>query len=295
VIGGYSIFSIVLLLVAAASAGVAGYVLVSSIRIEGGIAGRLQDFTAEKKISAFDRYGTRFAARVNLPKQQTDSLGMALKWAQLGGHYMGWTIGGLLLRSIVFAAGGLLYVMFLRLAPIYYLVPIVAAAFPIVRVTSRADDVKKDVSRILPEMATVIAAEMDAGSNADKAISRASEIPGAVGKILRGAVSKSMESKLPMFSKGTVQGVMVDELSGWGDPSLIRFASQIDRVAGKGVEGPRIMAEIARGFAREYRSTVTRNAASLDNKLMFPLMLFFFAPFMIALMAPLIVELMAAL
>ncbi len=291
----YPIINILLTVLAAGCVAFAAFSLVSSVRIESSVSRRVRDFTDEKEQSAFDRYGSSFASKVNLPKGSTDSLESALKWAQLGGHYKGWTVGGLFLRSALFAAVGFIYVTLAHVAPMFYVGVIVVAAYPIVRVTSKADDVKKGVSRLLPEVATVIAAEMDAGGTPDQALSRASAIPGPVGEILAQAVAKTRQSNRPMFSRGPVKGVLVDELEAWNVPSLQRFASQIDRVAGKGVEGPRIMTEISRGFAREYKSQVTQAAASLDNKLMFPMMIFFFAPFMIALMAPLIVQLMGAL
>lgn len=267
--------------------------LVSSVRIESSISKRMRDFTDAKEQSAFDRYGAGLTQRFNLPS--VPSLDSALKWAQIGGHYEGWTVGGLLLRSVAFALAGFAYIQITQSAPIFYLGACAAAAWPVVRVTSKADEVKKEISRLLPEIATVIAAEMDAGGTPDQALSRASEIPGGCGYIISTAVRKTRESNRPMFSRGPVRGVLVDELAQWDMPSLLRFGNQIDRVAGKGVEGPRIMAEISRGFAREYKSAVTQAAAALDNKLMFPMMIFFFAPFMIGLMAPLIVSLMGAL
>jgi Flp pilus assembly protein TadB len=291
----YPILGIALAVLAAACLAVVAFILVSSIRIESSMSRRVRDFTDEKQQSAFDRYGTSFANKVNLPHGTTDSIETALKWAQLGGHYQGWTVGGLILRSLLFAAAGLIYVTLAQMAPMFYVGVFAAAAYPIVRVTSRADAVKKSVSRLLPEVATVIAAEMDAGGTADQALSRAAGIPGPVGEILAQAVAKTRQASRPMFSRGSVKGVLLDELQVWNVSSLQRFASQIDRVAGKGVEGPRIMTEISRGFAREYKSQVTQAAASLDNQLMFPMMIFFFAPFMIALMAPLIVQLMGAL
>ncbi len=59
-----------------------------------------------------------------------------------------------------------------------------------------------------------------------------------------------------MFSRGASKGILMEELSKHDLPELSRFAMQLDRVAAKGVDAPRIMVEIARGLAREYRSQI---------------------------------------
>ena len=129
---------------------------------------------------------------------------------------------------------------------------------PYLLVNGKAKDIKKLVKRLLPETATVIAAEMDAGSTAGQAIGRTGELPGPLGAVINDAVSKSRQSERAMFSRGANKGILMEELSQHGMPELSRFAMQLDRVAAKGVDAPRIMIEIARGLAREYKSQISK-------------------------------------
>ena len=76
---------------------------------------------------------------------------------------------------------------------------------------------------------------------------------------------------------------------------LSRFAMQLDRVAAKGVDAPRIMVEIARGLAREYKSQIQQTASNMDNELLIPMTLFFFLPFIVSILVPVMVSLSSAL
>ena len=133
---------------------------------------------------------------------------------------------------------------------------------------------------------------MAAGADAEKALGRAAEMPGPLAILLHRAMSESMASHRPAFSRGTVRGVVMEVLEKLKIQQLTRFGIQLDRIAVKGVDGPRIMADVARGFAREYKTSVQASAASLDTKLLMPMALFFFLPFIAAIMLPLFISLM---
>ena len=70
---------------------------------------------------------------------------------------------------------------------------------------------------------------------------------------------------------------------------------QLDRVAAKGVDAPRIMVEIARGLAREYRSQIQQTASNMENELLIPMTLFFFLPFIVSILTPVMVSLSNAM
>jgi tight adherence protein C len=283
----YQVRQIVALVLAALAAFFA-YRMAKSVKFERGAAARVSGMLDGSNQSAFDRYGEQYI------KTRPVSLADNLKMAQLGGKYEGWTVGGILARSLVYGGAALGYLLLTQPGPIFWLAVPIAAYYPILRVRSAANDTRAEIQRLMPETATALAAEMSAGASPEQALSRAAEIPGPLGKILKEAVSESSRSGRPAFTSGTAEGVVLEVLARYNLPALLRFGVQLDQVAGKGVEGPRVMSEVARGFAREYRAHVQMAAASLDNTLLMPMTVFFFAPFMVAILLPILLALFSA-
>lgn len=280
----YQLRQIMALLIALAMAFIA-YRLAKSVKFERGAAARVSGMLNANDQSAFDRYGEKYI------KTRPASLADHLKMAQLGGKYEGWTVGGILARSVVYGLGALLYLLVVRPSLMFWLLLPLAMVFPIVRVRSAANDTRAEIQRLMPETSTALAAEMSAGASPEQALSRAAEIPGPLGKILKEALSESSRSGRPAFTTGTAEGVVLEVLARYNLPVLLRFGVQLDQVAGKGVEAPKIMSEVARGFARDYRARVQMAASSLDNKLLAPMTLFFFLPFIAAILLPLLLSL----
>lgn len=283
----YQVRQIVALVLAVLAAFFA-YRMAKSVKFERGAAARVSGMLDGSNQSAFDRYGEQYI------KTRPVSLADNLKMAQLGGKYADWTVGGILARSLVYGGAALVYLLLTQPGPIFWLAVPIAAYYPIRRVRSAANDTRAEIQRLMPETATALAAEMSAGASPEQALSRAAEIPGPLGKILKEAVSESSRSGRPAFTSGTAEGVVLEVLARYNLPALLRFGVQLDQVAGKGVEGPRVMSEVARGFAREYRAHVQMAAASLDNTLLMPMTLFFFAPFMVAILLPILLALFSA-
>jgi Flp pilus assembly protein TadB len=283
----YQIRQIVALVLSLAAAFFA-FRLAKTLKFERGAAARVSGMVEAGRQSAFDRYGEQYI------KTRPAGLADHLHMAQLGGKYTDWTVGGIIARSLVYAAAALGYLLLTQPGPLFWLLAVLAAYYPIMRVTSAADDTRRLIQRALPEAATVLASEMAAGASPEQALVRAAAIPGPLGVILSQAVAETRRSARPAFSRGTAEGVVLEVLSRYNLPSLTRFALQLDRVAGKGVEAPRVIGEVARGFAREYRAQVQMAAASLDNQLLAPMTLFFFFPFLVAMLLPLMLALFSA-
>jgi len=280
-------------IIGAASLSACIYMLVRGLRIERGARWRINEMIEHDQRSPLDRYGDRLADRLGLSllawRRNLD-----LARLTSDGRYSGWSTGGVLARVVVYGGAALALVSLFGMGPIFWLAVPLAAYLPVMRMNSAANETRKNIHRLLPETATVIAAEMAAGANPDQALGRAAELPGPLGVLLSRAVSEAMQSKRPAFSRPPAQGVVVEVLSDVGIPALTRFAVQLDRVAAKGVEGPRLMSGVARGFAREYRAQVQTSAAMLDNELLMPMTLFFFAPLLAAILLPLMVALFSA-
>ncbi len=264
------------------------YFFASQLSLEKSAGKRVREMIDTSATSIFDVGGTKLANRMNL-----DLLGSwkeVLFWAQLDDNYEGWTIAGMLFRGVV-AAVVVVAVILLFGLPLYAWLIVPFAIFaPYLIVKGKSDEVTKRVKRLLPETATVIAAEMDAGATAGQAMERAGELPGPLGRVINYSVSKARQSERAMFSRGANKGILMEELGRHNMPELSRFAMQLDRVAAKGVDAPRIMIEIAKGLAREYKSQVQQTAANMDTELLMPMTLFFFLPFIVSILVPVMVS-----
>jgi Flp pilus assembly protein TadB len=269
------------------------YFFSSQIRVEKSSGKRVREMVNIQATSFFDIGGAKLIGKYKFglmnPWKNT------LYWAQVNGSYQNWSTGGMLIRGLVAAMAIVILILLFGLPYFSWLLVPMSIFMPYLLVKGKADETKKLVKRLLPETATVIAAEMDAGSTAGQAVSRAGELPGPLGKVINDAVSKSRQSERAMFSRGASKGILMEELGQHNLPELSRFAMQLDRVAAKGVDASRVMIEIARGLAREYKSLVQQTASNMDNELLIPMTLFFFLPFIVSILVPVMVSITSAL
>lgn len=153
---------------------------------------------------------------------------------------------------------------------------------------SRANKVRRQVERALPELTALMAAEMAAGNPPDKALERASEWGGPLAALVGQAVAQARAVGRPLFGRGNLPGVLLEVVDGYGLPSLRAFASQVDLAARKGAAGPELMESLARMLVLEYKERALREAEKLDNRLAVPSVLFFFLPFLFLILTPLL-------
>jgi tight adherence protein C len=266
------------------------YFLTSRLSVEKSSGKRVREMIDTSKDSLFDLGGSKISGR--LKGGIFTSWERSLFWAQLDDGFNGWSVGGMAVRGLFFAIVFAVVIIFLGMPSYSFFVVPFALFVPYILVNGKASEVMKKVKRLLPETATVIAAEMDAGATAGQAVERTGELPGPLGRVLSMAVSKARQSERAMFSRGANPGVLMEELNKHGMPELSRFVMQIDRVAAKGVDAPRIMVEIAKGLAREYKSEVQAVSSNMDTELLFPMSIFFFLPFIVSLLVPLVVSFM---
>ncbi len=282
-----------LLIGSAALIALAMYLFASQINIEKSAGKRVREMVGSGANSLFDRSGEKLAKKMKSGFFSTWK--SSLYWAQVSGEYTNWSVGGMLARGLAAAVAVVLIILLFGLPYYTWLLVPFAVFMPYMLVNGKASETKKLVKRLLPETATVIAAEMDAGSTAGQAVSRAGELPGPLGKVINDAVSQARQSERAMFSRGASKGILMEELGKHELPELSRFAMQLDRVAAKGVDASRIMIEIARGLAREYRSQVQQTASNMDNELLMPMTFFFFLPFIVSILVPVMVSLTSAM
>jgi tight adherence protein C len=283
---------LIVLLAAALGAGIA-YFLATSLSLEQPTSRRLGKFAGTIPTGMTEEVGGTVLKYFR--RDLTGIIGN-LDWAQLGGSFEGWTISTLVGRCAIFGAAGLVGGFVLSSGnPIFALIgAALLGSLTIVQVNSKAGDVKKQVSREVPEIAALVAAELAAGNAPDVAVDRASHVPGPLGKLLGRALADSRSSGRPLFSRKPVRGTLVELLMASGLSQLTAFGAQLDLVASKGVAGAELMADISRAISREYFEHVMSAAESLEGTLVIPTAIFFFLPFTIAILLPLMWSLSSA-
>ncbi|MBI9047060.1 MAG: type II secretion system F family protein [Anaerolineaceae bacterium] len=261
----------------------AGYLvlrLLNGLVVEKGAVGAIKEMTAQDRRSTFDKWGDALLIRLNLkPAEWSRKLSLA----QINGEYLDRTIGGVFARCVLYgSAPALFYLMGSRDITTLMMIP-GAFYLPLMQLNRAAKNTERKIARLIPEACSLIAAEIGGGSNAAQALERASDIPGPIGKMISHALDESLRSGLSLLSSGAAKGVFVPTLMQYGVSSISRFAVQIDRIADKGVDAPRIMSEVARGFTRQYKKQVDETVSTLDTRLLIPLAFFYFIPFMLTL------------
>ena len=254
---------------------------------------RMRKLLEEEDVSIFDKWGDKYLGRFNVM-----SIEHNLKWAKRNGKFETWTSSGVLMRCIIYGlAGYILFIQNMGVSMTTLAITLGAAILPYFQVRGEAESIQKQVSRMLPEVATLIAVEMRAGGSMDTALSRVSEMPTIAGHLFKEALAEQSRTNRPLWTSGSTIGVFLDFMnneSSSGMPQLRRFAKQLDRASGIGVDSPEIIAKVAEGFSREYKAKITKSAATLDTKLVFPTMIFFFLPFLLAIGMPLFMSVLSA-
>jgi Flp pilus assembly protein TadB len=242
----------------------------------------LQNFHGlQARVVQASQLGDQLAGRLPF---RLDKWALHLMWAQRAGFYPKQTLGTFLLASLQYAGLGLLLFALLPV-PILLAVPLLAAAFPWIRLQARAQRARRRALRALPDVAVLVAAELAAGSSAENAILRAKELPGPLSDLLAEAGNLSSSTSRPLFGHPPVTGALVDVFSRTGLPALRAFALQLDEVAKKGVDSALLMNDTARALALEYRERVMIEKELLDGRLTRHVAFHFFMPAVLLILA----------
>jgi hypothetical protein len=288
------------LILALAGAGAAALIagmlfsrLTKRMGVESKATRRVEKILDVEKRSRVDEVGEDLAGKLGLSLEAWKA---QLYWAQLGDKYKKYTVGGILARGVGLAILGFLFVFLLTdRSLLFWAAPVILFIWPFYRVKGAADEVRNQAISLLPAVTTIMAAEMDAKAATEQAVARAGEIPGPIARIIKQAVVEAGRSNRSLLSYKDSLGVLTESFERTGMHELRRLGAQLDRVNAMGVDAPRLMNEIARGFTEAYRTRALQAAANLDNTLLYPMMLFFFVPFMAALMLPLFISLFQTL
>ncbi len=199
-------------------------------------------------------------------------------WAQRNGEYKGRPFGAIVAQMGLYGLIGLLFPLMIHPAPVSWLIPPILALFPLLTLQRKGEAGRKRAMRAMPEVATLVAAELSAGSSPEQAITRAALLPSPLSLMIQSAIEQTQQSGYPLFSRENTPGVLREVFTAARLPALRAFATQLDLVAAKGVEGAHLMSEIARSLAREHRELVLEETEKLDGKLTVAVATFYFGP-----------------
>jgi len=270
------------------------YYLAKNLRIRSKVWRNLEDFyvsagNTKPCPSQGERIGNQIAERLPFSLNPWEE---QLKWAQRGGYFKGWGVGRLVFTAMIYAGVGAC-VLLANPSPAVLLLPLGAAVYPFLSVRAKANTERKRVIRSLPELATLVAAEMSAGISPNQAIQRAAVLPGPTSGLLLDVLAYARSAGRPLFGRKPIRGALVEVFSQAGIPELISFAVQLDLVAEKGVAGAVLMNEVAKTLSREYRSRQDSQIEKLNSQLMLATAVFFFIPFVLIILGSFIAPVMA--
>ncbi len=237
-----------------------------------------------------DQTGEQIARRLPISLETWED---HLAWAHRGGKYTQYTIGRLVFMSLVLGGAGLI-IPLMNPSLVTWMVPVLGFAAPFIWVKTDADKVRHRTVRQLPELASLVAAEISADTPPEDALVQASELPGPLSLLLSDAVGLSQRTNRPLLSHGNQRGTLREIFEQTGVPQLRAFAVQLDVASSKGVEVAERMTELSKTLAAEYRQTLMENTEKLENNLTTAVLVFYFAPMLGLILIPLFSEALKA-
>lgn len=223
------------------------------------------------------------------------------RWTGLFARYRHWIAleGGVasLPRMLGLAAAALALglVGVLAQIPSLMVVALLGAAYPFIRLRARVKRIRNEMERALPELLSLMSAEMAAGVPAERAMERAGDFGGPLSVLIQMAVQDSRTSRRPMFGRSHAPGVWREVVERYHLPSLRAFAVQVEIAARKGAAGPELMESLSKALILTYRDQALRAAEKFESRLAVPTVLFFFLPLMALVLTPMLLPLLRSL
>lgn len=226
------------------------------------------------------------ARRIEIADRLLPDFATELVWAELRGvtltreELLGYTV----MTTLVGIAVGLLLLglpgAVVGLAGFY---------LPYLWLKSQADAARNQFHRQLPEMLQVLAAETATGVGLTPALERLAQSHSMVGRVFTRLLTAARARPGALWSQPTGQAGALKQLAReWRAETLLSLISQLELVQRRGISGPETMTTLARGMSLRFLGAARTQADQLENRLVLPLGLFFFAPFTAATIAPLI-------
>jgi Flp pilus assembly protein TadB len=224
-----------------------------------------------------------------LPPTLVGNTAQQLYWAQFQGQWAGWTeveFWGLRLAGCLL---GLALGLFVGGGD-----PLIAGGVPVLvyfylgaRLHTPFEKATRQLKRELPEVAQTLSLLISTGKSEIEALQEAASGKGIVHTWLR-AVLATRPPDVPLFSdvRGGKRGHLRREAQRAGVPALINFSTQIDFLKEAGIGADVLLGNLADTVAADYQGEVNARAEALGDKLVLPVMIFYFVPYLAGLMIP---------
>lgn len=254
--------------------------------------GRIALFVAGGE-DRFEALGNSLLQQLSNPRSQRwiQAFSRQQRWVELEGGSV--SLPRMLGIATVIAGIGVLGLF--QQMPAISILGLAGAIYPFVRLRAQVRRIRRRTERALPELLTLMAAEMSAGVPVDRALQRAGGFGGPLSALIHRALQESQRSRVPMFGRGRAPGTWRQVVEQYDLPSLRAFAIQIEIAARKGAAGPELMESLSRSLILAYKDQALREVEKFENRLAVPSVLFFFLPLMVLVLTPLLLPLMASL
>jgi hypothetical protein len=224
-----------------------------------------------------------------LPPMLIGNTARQLYWAQFQGRWVGWTeieFWGLRLAGVLL---GVALGLFIGSGD-----PLIAGGVPVLvyfylgaKLHTPYEKATRQLKRELPEVAQTLSLLISTGKSEIEALQEAASGKGIVHTWLR-AVLATRPPDVPLFSdvRGGKRGHLRREAQRAGVPALINFATQVDFLKEAGIGADVLLGNLADTVAADYQGEVNARAEALGDKLVLPVMIFYFIPYLAGLMIP---------
>lgn len=283
-----------IIVIALAAGGWAAWSIYQLMPVERGIdaarLGRVMATETKEELSFWRALLIPFSALAQrLPISLTD-VASRLYWAQLEGKWPGWSeveYWGLRLALIVIglfvgsalSQGNIIIILGLPFALLFFLDA---------RLKAPANRAMRQVERELPEVAQLLSLLVGMGKPVSEALRTVSSGRGLISRWLqRTMASRPPDRPLLAEARGE-KGWLREEAERSGHSGLINFAVQLDLLKSAGTGAEILLGSLAQSVTAEYLGRLEVQAEQIGDKMVMPMLIFFFVPYLIGLMAPLV-------
>lgn len=281
-------------LIALAAGGWAAWSLYQFVPVERGVdaarLSRVMATEAREELPFWRALLIPFSALAQkLPISLTD-VGKRLYWAQLEGRWLGWSeaeywglrlalaVVGFFLGSIL-GKGNVAIVVGLPFALLFFLDA---------RLKAPANRAIRQVERELPEIAQLLALLVGTGKPVAEALRAVSSGRSLTARWLQRTMAARPPDRPLLADVRGEKGWLREEAERSGHSGLINFAVQLDLLKSSGTGADILLGSLAQSVTAEYLGRLEVQAEQIGDKMVMPMLIFFFVPYLIGLMAPLI-------
>jgi hypothetical protein len=221
------------------------------------------------------------------------AIGSQLYWSQLAGRWLDWTIPEIVSLHLSAAIIGVFVGVLLTPGDLTITL-VLGAAGPfllnVLALRAPARRVHRQIQAELPEIVSLLAAEVAANTTLSEGLNRLSRGAGVgatwIRRVVTGAVGDSL------FSTQGQVGALQREARASGDNGLIALAINLDKIAMRGTGARDLLAQTARSTAAQYVAAAQLRAEQVGSEIILPMIFFFFLPYvaviLMVLSAPLL-------